>query len=83
MSKTYIRLADKSHIVEHGGGAFLLVRQHDAMHDVATWITVMEDLAPSIGENLILVNVFEDLHLVSPTVDIETVLVPNECVICS
>lgn len=81
VSEADVWLADEGHVVEHGRGTFLLVRQHDAVHHVATRITVMKDLAPSVGQYLVLMDVFKDLNLVSAAVNVEAVLVAHKGVI--
>ena len=41
----------------------------------------MEYLPPLIVENAVFMDIFEDLHLISSSVDVEPVLVPHKCVI--
>lgn len=79
--KSNVRLADKGNVVQHGCGRLLLVAQHNSVHFVAVRVRVVQDLPPAIGLDAVLVNVLEDLHLISPSVDIESVLVPHERVV--
>ena len=44
---------------------------------------MMEYLPPLIGKNGILVYIFENLHLVSATINVKPILVSDECVVCS
>ena len=43
---------------------------------------MMQNLLPLVRDYGIFMNVLEDLHLVSAAIDVESVLVPYECVVC-
>ena len=81
VSKADIGLTDKGNVVKHSGRRFLFVAEHDPVDLVAVWVRMMLDLSPAIGCDSVLVDVFEDLHLISPSIDEETVLVPDEGVV--
>jgi len=79
--KPDIGLADESHVVKHGSGALLLVREHDACYLIAFGVSVMKYLLPDVVCHLILMNVLENLDFVATTVHVEPVLVPHKSVI--
>jgi hypothetical protein len=53
------------------------------MNHIALRVRVMEDLLPLVREDRVLVDVLEDLYLISAPVNIKSVLVSHECVVCS
>lgn len=81
MPKSYIGLRHEGNVVEHRSWALFLVRVHDPVHLVAVSVRVVEDLAPLVRQDRVFMDVLEDLDLVSPAVDVESVFVPNEGVI--
>ena len=81
VSKSDVGLADKGDIVQHGCWTFFFVRKHDSINFVALRVRMMEDLSPLVGQCVILVNIFENLNLVSTSIYIQSILISYECVI--
>ena len=59
--KSYIWLWDEGNVVQHRSWAFFLVRVHDPVDLVTIPVGVVEDLAPLVREDGVLVDVLEDL----------------------